>query len=92
MFAGKVKNISFLRFKELSPLCPQAGFFLATSQYSNIVKHFGLQLIEYTIKFNWNNISQQEKVFIKVCMTIDLLSFYGTIIFSSNFFLYRRTQ
>lgn len=53
------------KFKEVSPLCPQAGFFLINSQYSNIVKHFGLQLIEYTVKFNWNNISQQEKVYIK---------------------------
>lgn len=62
------------RFKEVSPLCPQAGFFLINSQYSSVVKHFGLQLIEYTVKFNWNNISQQEKVYIKVsCFTSDSL-------------------
>lgn len=55
------------RFKEVSPLCPQAGFFLANNhQFSSVVKHFGLQLVEHTIKFNWNNISQQEKMFIKV--------------------------
>ncbi|XP_063695724.1 exportin-5 isoform X3 [Culicoides brevitarsis] len=54
------------KFKEVSPLCPQAGFFLANNpQFSSVVKHFGLQLVEHTIKFNWNNISQQEKVFIK---------------------------
>lgn len=54
------------RFKEASPLCAQAGLYLAGGgQYSNNVKHFGLQLIEYTIKFKWNGISQQEKLFIK---------------------------
>lgn len=49
----------------MSPLCAQAGFYLVTNQFSPVVKHFGLQLMEHTVKFNWNNISQQEKVFIK---------------------------
>lgn len=49
----------------MSPLCAQAGFYLVTNQFSPIVKHFGLQLMEHTVKINWNNISQQEKVFIK---------------------------
>jgi exportin-5 len=49
----------------VSPLCAQAGLCLVTGQYSSIVKHFGLQLIEHTIKFNWNVISRPEKIFIK---------------------------
>lgn len=53
------------RFKEASPLCAQVGLFLASSQYSHNVKHFGLQLMEYTIKFKWNCISHEEKLFIK---------------------------
>lgn len=55
------------RFKNLSPLCAQAGLYLVTSpQYSAVVKHFGLQLMEHQVKCNWNKISQEEKVFIKV--------------------------
>lgn len=55
------------RFKETSPLCAQAGLYLAAAeQYSTIVRHFGLQLMEHTVKYRWNHISQQEKVFIKV--------------------------
>lgn len=53
------------RFKEISPLCAQAGLFLVTNQFSAIVKHFGLQLMEHQVKFNWNKISQDEKIFIK---------------------------
>ncbi|XP_058459072.1 exportin-5 [Malaya genurostris] len=53
------------RFKEVSPLCAQAGLFLVTENYPSIVRHFGLQLMEHTVKFNWNSISQQEKIFIK---------------------------
>jgi exportin-5 len=49
----------------VSPLCAQAGLYLVTGPYSSIVKHFGLQLIEHTIKFNWNVISRPEKIFIK---------------------------
>ncbi|KAH8421457.1 hypothetical protein KR009_008314 [Drosophila setifemur] len=54
------------RFKEESPLCAQVGLFLASSPQSNQqVRHFGLQLIEYTIKFRWNCITHEEKVYIK---------------------------
>lgn len=53
------------RFKEVSPLCAQAGLFLVMGNYPSIVRHFGLQLMEHTVRFNWNNISQQEKIFIK---------------------------
>jgi exportin-5 len=50
----------------MSPLCAQAGFYLVHStQFSAIVKHFGLQLMEHQVKFNWIKISQEEKIFIK---------------------------
>lgn len=61
------------RFKEVSPLCAQAGLFLVTGNYPSTVRHFGLQLMEHTVKFNWNSISQQEKIFIKE-NTMKLLS------------------
>lgn len=54
------------RFKDESPLCAQVGLYLASSvQYNQQVRHFGLQLIEYTIKFKWNCITHEEKVYIK---------------------------
>ncbi|CAH0560661.1 unnamed protein product [Brassicogethes aeneus] len=53
-------------FKETSPLCAEAGLFLAAgTQNSLISRHFGLQLMEYTVKYRWTQISQQEKLFIK---------------------------
>lgn len=59
------------RFKETSPLCAQAGLYLAAAeQYSTVVRHFGLQLMEHTVKYRWTHISQQEKVFIKVNRSI----------------------
>lgn len=55
------------QFKETSPFCAQCGFFLAQSTAaSHIVRHFGLQLMEHCVKYRWNQISQQEKIFIKV--------------------------
>lgn len=54
-------------FKENSPWCAQAGLLLASgAQYSAVVKHFGLQLMEHTVKYRWTRISQAEKIFIKV--------------------------
>ncbi|XP_018329940.1 exportin-5 [Agrilus planipennis] len=53
-------------FKETSPLCAEAGLYLAAgTQYSLVSRHFGLQLMEHTVKYRWNHISQQEKLFIK---------------------------
>ncbi|KAB0800097.1 hypothetical protein PPYR_07977 [Photinus pyralis] len=53
-------------FKETSPLCAEAGLFLAAdTRHSLVVRHFGLQLMEHTVKYRWNHISQQEKLFIK---------------------------
>nr|WJM99467.1 exportin 5 [Ips calligraphus] len=53
-------------FKETSPLCAEAGLFLAaSSQNSPIARHFGLQLMEHTVKYRWTQIGQPEKIFIK---------------------------
>ncbi|XP_013773403.1 exportin-5-like [Limulus polyphemus] len=52
-------------FKENSPLCVQCGLQLTNKGYSSVVRHFGLQLIEHVIKFKWNGMTQEEKVFIK---------------------------
>ncbi|XP_071056211.1 exportin-5 isoform X2 [Onthophagus taurus] len=53
-------------FKETSPLCAEAGLFLAAgTQHSLVSRHFGLQLMEHTVKYRWTQISQQEKLYIK---------------------------
>lgn len=53
-------------FKENSPWCAQAGLLLASGTlYSPGVKHFGLQLMEHTVKYRWTQITQAEKIFIK---------------------------
>ncbi|CAG9856617.1 unnamed protein product [Phyllotreta striolata] len=53
-------------FKETSPLCAEAGLYLAAgTHHSSISRHFGLQLMEHTVKYRWTQISQQEKIFIK---------------------------
>ncbi|PSN35462.1 Exportin-5 [Blattella germanica] len=55
------------RFKETSPLCVQCGLYLARQQNaSDSVRRFGLQLLEHCVKDRWNQISQQEKIFIKL--------------------------
>lgn len=58
--------ISPQRFKDMSPFCAQAGLYLASGPFSANIRHFGLQLMEHTVKFKWNCISQEEKIFIKV--------------------------
>ncbi|CAG9765454.1 unnamed protein product [Ceutorhynchus assimilis] len=53
-------------FKETSPLCAEAGLYLAASTQNSLnSRHFGLQLMEHTVKYRWTQISQQEKIFIK---------------------------
>lgn len=64
-------------FKESSPLCAEAGLFLAAGhQHSLLVRHFGLQLMEHTVKYRWNQISQQEKLFIKVFNMLNVIEKY----------------
>ncbi|KAJ8972526.1 hypothetical protein NQ317_013841 [Molorchus minor] len=53
-------------FKETSPLCAEAGLYLAAGTHHSLIsRHFGLQLMEHTVKYRWTQISQQEKIFIK---------------------------
>lgn len=60
-------------FKETSPLCAEAGLYLAAgTQHSLVSRHFGLQLMEHTVKYRWTQISQQEKLFIKVRFAINM--------------------
>ena len=55
------------QFKEKSPLCIQCGLYLAQrAEFSHFVRHFGLQLMEHCVKYRWYNMTQPEKLFIKV--------------------------
>lgn len=65
-----IQLIQFIRFKDMSPFCAQAGLYLASGPFSAHIRHFGLQLMEHTVKFKWNCISQQEKIFIKVSASV----------------------
>lgn len=69
----KLENIKFIiisSFKDHSPWCAQAGLLLASgNQYSAVVKHFGLKLMEHTVQIRWPHITQAEKIFIKVPFT-----------------------
>lgn len=60
------------RFKETSPYCAQCGLYLARRENPHIVRHFGLQLMEHCVKYRWNDMSQTEKIFIKVILFWDL--------------------
>ncbi|XP_067013098.1 exportin-5 [Anabrus simplex] len=57
---------AYEEFKETSPLCAQCGFYLAQNEsMSHFVRHFGLQLIEHCVKYRWNKLVQEEKLYIK---------------------------
>jgi len=65
----EARNQAYLlceKFKEESPLCATIGFQLSRYGKNINIKHFGLQLVEHCIKFRWNCIHPQEKIFIKV--------------------------
>lgn len=67
--SSEARNQAYLlceKFKEESPLCATIGFQLARHGNNFSIKHFGLQLVEHCIKFRWNCIHTQEKIFIKV--------------------------
>ncbi|XP_050524783.1 exportin-5 [Daktulosphaira vitifoliae] len=56
-------------FKNEFPLCIQcqcALYFTSdNAPYTDMVRHFGLQLMEHCIKFRWYQMSQEDKVLIK---------------------------
>lgn len=67
------------QFKEKSPLCVQCGLYLAQrAEFSHFVRHFGLQLMEHCVKYRWYNMTQPEKLFIKVviCSLAYLFTIY----------------
>ncbi len=51
-------------FKEKSPFCIQCSVYLSLNG-SDLVRHFGLQLMEYCVKYKWYHIDQAQKISIK---------------------------
>ncbi|MPC27849.1 Exportin-5 [Portunus trituberculatus] len=67
--------------KEESELAVGCGFYLAHRDREPVVRHLGLQLLEHAIRYKWNDLSVQQKVYIKENSmqlvaegTLDLLS------------------
>lgn len=52
--------------KEENELAVGCGFYLAHRDREPVVRHLGLQLLEHAIKYKWNDLSVQQKVYIKV--------------------------
>ncbi|GAB6021722.1 hypothetical protein CHUAL_004300 [Chamberlinius hualienensis] len=52
-------------FKETSPCCVECGFQILLHESLPIVRHFGLALIEHSIKYQWNAMDLAKKVYIK---------------------------
>ncbi|CAG2217281.1 XPO5 [Mytilus edulis] len=48
-------------FKESSPYCVQCGLKLSQYYDNPVARHFGLQLLEHSIKFRWNSFTEEEK-------------------------------
>nr|XP_027206686.1 LOW QUALITY PROTEIN: exportin-5-like [Penaeus vannamei] len=53
------------KVKEESEVAVGCGFHMAHPAKEPVVRHLGLQLLEHTIKYKWNDLSVQQKVFIK---------------------------
>ena len=69
------------RLKE-SPLALQCGVYLSASHRPSVVRCLGLQLVENTVKFRWNDLPVEEKVFVKVhmlspCVAVNHLRIMG---------------
>ncbi|KAK3595986.1 hypothetical protein CHS0354_032501 [Potamilus streckersoni] len=52
-------------FKENTLLCIKCGFILASKEYLPIIRHFGLQLLEHSVRFSWNSLRKEEKETLK---------------------------
>lgn len=59
------KSVNF-QVKEEKELAVGCGFHLAHRDREPVVRHLGLQLLEHVIKYRWNDLSVQQKVYIKV--------------------------
>ncbi|XP_041420130.1 exportin-5-like isoform X2 [Xenopus laevis] len=57
-------------FKEKSPLCVPCGLQLSNKSQSPFIRHFGLHILEHVIKFRWNVIHTDDKVFVKNSMML----------------------
>ncbi|XP_056616495.1 exportin-5 [Triplophysa dalaica] len=70
----RLEALKFIEeFKEKCPFCVECGLQLADKSQTAVVRHFGLQILEHVVKFQWNNMSLEEKVQLKNC-TMELLS------------------
>jgi len=65
-------------FQDGSPFAAQVGLYLIESGQSDFITHFGLQLMEHCIKYRWNQLSQPEKLFIKVLISEKLIVLINT--------------
>ncbi|PVD26679.1 hypothetical protein C0Q70_14357 [Pomacea canaliculata] len=52
-------------FREKSPVCLQCGMMLAGKQFSPVVRHFGLQIVEHFIKFRWSEVTEEQRELLK---------------------------
>ncbi|XP_073729012.1 exportin-5 isoform X2 [Misgurnus anguillicaudatus] len=70
----RLEALQFIEeFKEKCPFSIECGLRLAEKSQTAVVRHFGLQILEHVVKFQWNNMSLQEKVQLKNC-TMGLVS------------------
>ncbi|KAG1941606.1 exportin-1 [Pimephales promelas] len=70
----RLEALKFIEdFKDKSPFCVECGLQLAEKSQTAVVRHFGLQILEHVVKFQWNNMAPQEKLRLKNC-TMGLLS------------------
>ncbi|GFS47540.1 exportin-5 [Trichonephila inaurata madagascariensis] len=75
----KVAHEFFEGFKETSPYCAKCGFSLIARSNPPAVRHCAYQLIEHYIKLHWNNINDDEKVWIKNSIMETLASGIGPV-------------
>ncbi len=52
-------------FKQSSPMAVQCGLQLAAHDRDPVVRHFGLKILEDTIRLRWNDMAPEQKVFVK---------------------------
>lgn len=52
-------------FKDGSHFCADCGFYIFSNESHPSLRHFGLLLIEHSIKFQWNKMALDQKIFIK---------------------------
>ncbi|XP_077103178.1 exportin-5-like isoform X2 [Siphateles boraxobius] len=70
----RLEALKFIEdFKAKSPFCILCGLQLADKSQTAVVRHFGLQILEHVVKFRWNNMAPQAKLWLKNC-TMGLLS------------------